>query len=170
VKDGTDTHINVAQLGERERSLIERIRQREPGTRNVNEEHDERLTLGDRVADRVASVIGSWRFIIVMSFVLTAWIASNVLGWVQQWDPYPFILLNLALSFQAAYAAPVIMMSQNRQEVKDRLRADQDYETNLKAELKVEEIQKKLEEVLELQRRQSALLERPVSIENRSNP
>jgi uncharacterized membrane protein len=132
VKDGTDAHRNVAQLGERKPSLIERIQQREPVTRNVNEEHDERLTLGDRVADRVASVIGSWRFIIVMSFVLTAWIAFNVFGWVRQWDPYPFILLNLALSFQAAYAAPVIMMSQNRQEVKDRLRADRTTKPTLK--------------------------------------
>lgn len=166
MKDGgTGARGDVMVLGDRERRLIESIRRREPVTRNVNEEHDEHLTLGDRVADRVASVIGSWRFIIVMSFVLAAWIALNVLGWVWQWDPYPFILLNLALSFQAAYAVPVIMMSQNRQEAKDRLRAEQDYETNLKAELKIEEIQRKLEEVLELQRCQSALLERPVALE-----
>jgi uncharacterized membrane protein len=101
-----------------------------------------------------------------MSIVLAAWITFNVIAWVEHWDPYPFILLNLALSFQAAYAAPVIMMSQNRQEAKDRLRAQNDYETDLKAEAHIERchamlehIHANLEEVLELQRRQQALLE-----------
>ncbi len=98
--------------------------------------------------------------------LLGAWITLNVVAWSQHWDPYPFILLNLALSFQAAYAAP-IMMSQNRQEAKDRLRAEHDYEINLKAEVEIEELQTKLErlqvsqweELLELQRRQLLLLE-----------
>src|SRR5215217_7293891 len=124
------------------------------------------MTWGNRIADRVASTMGSWRFIIVMSTVLAAWIALNIIAWVEHWDPYPFILLNLALSFQAAYAAPVIMMSQNRQEAKYRLRAQKDYETDLKAEAHIERchlllegIHANLEEVLELQRRQQALLE-----------
>src|SRR5215217_830837 len=149
---------DTVRLGDRERRLLEKLRRRQPLTRNTNEEHEKRLILGDRVADRAASLIGSWRFIIFMSFFLAAWIAFNVLGWARHWDPYPFILLNLALSFQAAYAAPVIMMSQNHQEAKDRLRAEQDYETNLKAELEIADIQKDLEEVLKLQRRQLALL------------
>ena len=121
---------------------------------------------GDRVADLVASTMGSWRFIIIMSTALAAWITLNVIAWIEQWDPYPFILLSLALSFQAAYAAPIIMMSQNRQEAKDRLRAQKDYETDLKAEAHIERchsmlehIHANLEKVLELQRRQQALLE-----------
>jgi len=135
------------------------------------------MTWGNRIADRVASTMGSWRFIIVMSTVLAAWIALNIIAWVEHWDPYPFILLNLALSFQAAYAAPVIMMSQNRQEAKDRLRAQKDYETDLKAEAHIERchlllegIHANLEEVLELQRRQQALLEQSgVRVESRSS-
>jgi uncharacterized membrane protein len=101
--------------------------------------------LGQRVADRVAAVVGSWRFIIVQSTLLLAWIALNVVAYVQHWDPYPFILLNLALSFQAAYAAPIIMMSQNRQSVKDRLQSDEDYHVNLRAEAEVAAIQRQLE-------------------------
>ena len=75
--------------------------------------------------------MGSWPFIIVQSIILAIWISLNVIGYMNHWDPYPFILLNLALSFQAAYAAPIIMMSQNRQAAKDRLMAEQDYEINL---------------------------------------
>jgi uncharacterized membrane protein len=78
------------------------------------------LTFGQRIADRVAAVMGSWGFIIIQTTILAIWIALNMTAWVQKWDPYPFILLNLALSFQAAYAAPFIMMSQNRQQDIDR--------------------------------------------------
>ncbi len=113
--------------------------------RNVNAVEAERLAFGQRVADAVAATMGSWRFIIVQSAMLLAWIALNVVGFVRHWDPYPFILLNLALSFQAAYAAPIIMMSQNRQAVKDRLRADEDYHVNLRAEAEVAAIQRQLE-------------------------
>src|SRR5579864_8925668 len=77
-----------------------------------------------KIADRFASVVGSWRFIIIQSIILAVWLAMNVVGYVYHWDPYPFILLNLVLSFQAAYAAPIIMMSQNRQAVKDHLAAE----------------------------------------------
>src|SRR5712691_2126789 len=85
-----------------------------------------RLSTGQRIADGVAATIGSWSFIIIQSVVLVFWIALNVTAYVQQWDPYPFILLNLALSFQAAYAAPVLMMSQNRQAMIDREHAEHD--------------------------------------------
>jgi CRP/FNR family transcriptional regulator, cyclic AMP receptor protein len=106
-------------------------------SRNVNEIADEQLTVGQRVADAVADTMGSWRFIIIQSTVLGIWIVLNVTAWIQRWDPYPFILLNLALSFQAAYAAPFIMMSQNRQAAKDRLGNEIDHQVNAKAELEV---------------------------------
>jgi uncharacterized membrane protein len=88
-------------------------------------------------ADSFVLVMGSWKFMIVQSLILAAWIVANVMAWVHHWDPYPFILLNLALSFQAAYAAPIIMMSQNRQAAKDRLAAEQDYLVNTMAEEEV---------------------------------
>ena len=111
---------------------------------NVNEV--EKFTLGQRIADRFAAVMGSWTFIIVQSIILAAWVMVNVFAYVYRWDPYPFILLNLALSFQAAYAAPIIMMSQNRQAAKDRLDAENDYQINIKAEEEVKAIMHHLEQ------------------------
>jgi uncharacterized membrane protein len=114
---------------------------------NVNQALVEMVTPGERMADSFALVIGSWKFMIVQSLILTAWIVANVMVWVQHWDSYPFILLlNLALSFQAAYAAPIIMMSQNRQAAKDRLMAEQDYLVNTKAEEEVKAIMHHLEQ------------------------
>ncbi len=104
---------------------------------NVNAVDDERRSVGDRVADAVASTVGSWPFIITQSIILALWIILNSIAWIYHWDPYPFILLNLALSFQAAYAAPFVMMSQNRQAAKDRLMAENDYKTNVKGEQEV---------------------------------
>ena len=105
-----------------------------PVIRNVNTVVAEQLTLGDRVADRVAVTMGSWRFIGIQSALLAIWVTFNGIGWVNHWDPYPFILLNLALSFQAAYSAPIIMMSQNRQAAKDRIMAEEDFRVNHVAE------------------------------------
>ncbi len=113
---------------------------------NVNRALVEVLTPGQRMADSFALVMGSWKFMIVQSLILAAWIVVNVIAWVHHWDPYPFILLNLALSFQAAYAAPIIMMSQNRQAAKDRLMAEQDYLVNTKAEEEVKAIMHHLEQ------------------------
>jgi uncharacterized membrane protein len=107
------------------------------------------LTLGQRIADRVAATMGSWNFIIVQSTVLAAWIVLNVTAFIQRWDPYPFILLNLALSFQAAYAAPFIMMAQNRQQDIDRKEAENDHQVNIKAELEIELLHQKLDELRE---------------------
>jgi uncharacterized membrane protein len=121
---------------------------RHPRVANVNELHE--LTFGERVADRFATVMGSWSFIIIQSVILTAWVTINALAWFYRWDPYPFILLNLALSFQAAYAAPIIMMSQNRQATKDRLAAENDYQINVKAEEEVKAIMHHLEQQDEL--------------------
>jgi len=107
------------------------------------------LTIGQKVADRVASTMGSWAFIIIQSTILLAWIILNITAWIRHWDPYPFILLNLALSFQAAYAAPFIMMSQNRQQDIDRKKAESDYQVNIKAELEIELLHQKLDQLRE---------------------
>lgn len=106
--------------------------------------HISELTFGQRVADLVAATMGSWTFIITQSVVLAVWIVVNVIAWISHWDPYPFILLNLALSFQAAYAAPFIMISQNRQAERDRHQADEDYRTNVEAEQRIEALQRQL--------------------------
>jgi uncharacterized membrane protein len=100
---------------------------------------------GQRLADIVASTVGSWRFIIIQSTAIVIWIVGNVLTGPHAWDPYPFILLNLLLSFQAAYTAPAIMMSQNRQSELDRRHAQNDYEINVKAELEIELLHEKID-------------------------
>jgi uncharacterized membrane protein len=156
----------LERLNAAETDMLLRLRGRRVA-QNVATRHAQQITTGERIADRLAAIMGSWRFIIVQSSILVVWIALNVTGWVKQWDPYPFILLNLALSFQAAYAAPIIMMSQNRQAAKDRLEAEHDYEVNLKCELEIEDLHAKIdalrqaqwEELLSLQRRQIELLE-----------
>lgn len=109
--------------------------------------HD--LTLGQRVADAVAAMMGSWPFIIAQTAILSVWIVLNVTAYVHKWDPYPFILLNLALSFQAAYAAPFIMMSQNRQQDIDRKEAEEDHRINVKAELEIELLHQKIDALRE---------------------
>ena len=127
----------------------------------------EHLTFGERVADRVATTMGSWRFIILQSGILVVWIVLNVTqALFRAFDPYPFILMNLALSMQAAYAAPVIMMSQNRQAAKDRDQAELDLRTNLQAEAIIEQVHGNVEdlrlkqwaELLQIQEHQIALL------------
>jgi uncharacterized membrane protein len=112
--------------------------------RNWHEEHTDSLTFGQRLADKVANGMGSWKFIIWQSTIVVLWMSLNVAGFVYHWDVYPFILLNLLFSTQAAYAAPIIMMSQNRQGERDRAQARADYETNLAAKLEIEELQQKL--------------------------
>lgn len=113
--------------------------------KNVNILHDEKLTFGQRTADRIAKVMGSWNFIIIQTCVLCVWITLNIAAYMNHWDPYPFILMNLVLSMQAAYAAPVIMMSQNRQAEKDRIEAHNDYVINQKVESEVKIILEHLE-------------------------
>jgi uncharacterized membrane protein len=140
----------VANMVEKWRELRFRHHHRHPAIVNTNVEHEKSLTFGDRVSDRFATMMGSWTFIIIQSVILSFWVAVNVLAWIEHWDPYPFILLNLVLSFQAAYAAPIIMMSQNRQADKDRLAAEHDYQVNIKAEAEVKEIMHHLEQQDEL--------------------
>ena len=107
------------------------------------------LTRGAALADWVAETVGSWRFIVIQSGVLAVWIALNLVAAINHWDPYPFILLNLVLSFQAAYAAPIIMMSQNRQSEIDRRHAEHDYRINVKAELEIELLHNKIDALRE---------------------
>ena len=122
-----------------------RHQHRHPPVRNVNQLQAEHMTLGARASDAFANGVGSWTFIIIQSVILVVWITLNVIAWISHWDPYPFILLNLALSFQAAYAAPIIMMSQNRQAAKDRLMAEQDYLINTTAEEELKAVMHHLE-------------------------
>ena len=109
--------------------------------------HDKHITtstFGQRLADSVASGMGSWRFIIIQTIIVLIWMSLNIVGFVKHWDAYPFILLNLLFSTQAAYAAPIIMMAQNRQSDRDRAQAQADYQTNLDAKVEIEALQKHL--------------------------
>jgi len=106
--------------------------------KNWHEEHSETLSVGNRIADSVAKGMGSWSFIIIQTFLVAIWMALNLVGYVYHWDVYPFILLNLVFSTQAAYAAPIIMMAQNRQNDRDRVQAKADYQTNIDAKLEIE--------------------------------
>lgn len=109
-----------------------------------HQKHKEASSFGQRLADSVANGMGSWRFIIWQSIIVLTWMILNIVAWSFHWDVYPFILLNLVFSTQAAYAAPIIMMAQNRQSDRDRIQADEDFETNKKAKQEIEELQKRL--------------------------
>jgi uncharacterized membrane protein len=130
------------RLHEQEIKLLAQLRS---ARRNRADKAAPEFSMGDKVADKVAATMGSWPFIIIQTGILIVWIVLNITAYVQQWDPYPFILLNLALSFQAAYAAPFIMMSQNRQAAIDRAAAQTDYGINAKAELEIELLHQKLD-------------------------
>ena len=160
----------MTTLREREQRIVSAIAARR-AQRDPNKLYDDSLTFGQRIADGVAATMGSWRFIIVQSVLLALWIVLNITELIfHAWDPYPFILLNLALSFQAAYAAPIIMMSQNRQAAKDRMQAELDLNTNLKAETLIEELHGSVDdlrldkwaELLEIQERQIEMLQRVI--------
>jgi len=135
------------ELHEAEGRLLEELRsmRRRLRTDGKAEKPADALTMGQKIADQVATTMGSWPFIIIQSLILLVWIVLNVTAFVEKWDPYPFILLNLALSFQAAYAAPFIMMSQNRQQDIDRKEAENDHQINVKAELEIELLHEKVD-------------------------
>ncbi len=145
----------LTMSGRQMRATQELIRGRV--TQNLNVMMEEKETLGDRVADMVARFGGSWRFIGTFGAILVIWISANVILGNNAWDVYPFILLNLFLSMLAAIQAPVIMMSQNRQDTKDRLRSEMDYNVNLKAELEVSQL---LEKVGNLEQKLDLLMEK----------
>lgn len=128
-------------------------------SKNVNKVHSDSLTIGDKMADKLADYAGSWSFIFLFCLVLIVWMFINSVALIKHFDPYPFILLNLVLSCLAAIQAPIIMMSQNRQESKDRLRSQNDYEVNLKAELIIEDLHNKADRILENQEKILKLLE-----------
>ncbi len=137
------------ELSSLEQEVLQSLRDHGVLADNLNETIDEKSTLGQRLADRVASFGGSWTFIILFATILIVWIAMNSIAiFFRPFDPYPYILLNLVLSCLAAIQAPVIMMSQNRQESKDRLRAENDYRVNLKAELEIRHLHSKLDLLL----------------------
>lgn len=114
---------------------------------NWHAKHVETLTFGDKVSDAVANGMGSWKFIIWQSIFVLLWMTFNVIGFVRHWDVYPFILLNLIFSTQAAYAAPIIMMAQNRQAGRDRIQAEEDYQTNIDAKQEIEALQIQLSKI-----------------------
>lgn len=130
-----------------ERRVIERVAKRVAVSRNVNVVHDEGLSFGDRLADKMANFGGSWIFLISFAAVILGWVVLNSLMLAKAFDPYPYILLNLFLSMLASIQAPVIMMSQNRYAAKDRLQASHDYEVNLKAEIEIMALHEKLDEI-----------------------
>ena len=160
----------LEKLSEQERDIVQRFISRGRVARNVALEFDEHLTLGQRISDGVAEMMGSWRFIIAQSTLLALWVVLNISAYIHHWDPYPFILLNLALSFQAAYAAPIIMMSQNRQSDKDRMQSKNDYEVDMKAEMEIMQLHEKFNELrdsywadlVRMQQQQIEMLERLV--------
>ena len=144
-------HGGLGPLSERDRRVIARVARRVHTARNVNQVFEQNLRFGDRLADKVAIVAGSWRFILGFCAFLVAWAGLN--AWVlvdRAFDPYPFVFLNLLLSMLAALQAPIIMMSQNRQAAKDRLAAALDYQVNVKAESAVAELHDKVDRLTEL--------------------
>jgi uncharacterized membrane protein len=124
--------------------LLAQLRKRAQTRRQTPPEHEAPQDWGDRAADALTALVGSWRFILAQSALLAAWIVFNAVS-ANRVDPYPFILLNLLLSFQAAYTAPIIMMSQNRQADIDRRRSIEDFEINRKAELEIETLHQKID-------------------------
>ncbi len=144
-------HSLTQDLHETEERLLEELRGLRQGLRTAvgATRAEDTLTVGQKVADFVAAAMGSWKFIIIQSILLFFWIIANVTAVIKHWDPYPFILLNLALSFQAAYAAPFIMMSQNRQQDIDRKEAENDHQINIKAELEIELLHQKIDALRE---------------------
>lgn len=111
-----------------------------PPVQNLNQIIATQLTFGQKASDWVATHLGSWGFIIIQTLILSVWVMVNITAWLRHWDPYPFIFMNLLLSLQAAYAAPIIMMSQNRQANRDRLEARNDYQLNERAEQEIRAI------------------------------
>lgn len=159
---------DVGEITHLEEEVLQSIKEHEIIVDNLNQQFEEKLSYGDKLADKIALFGGSWKFLIIFGSVLVFWIALNTTFFLRNpFDPYPFILLNLVLSCLAAIQAPIIMMSQNRQATKDRLRAELDYKINLKAELEIRHLKIKLDQLashqwrrlLEIQELQTELME-----------
>jgi len=137
------------ELTQLENRVVQSLQDHEILSRNIDLEYEEKLSVGDQLADKLAAYGGSWKFIIAFAVILVIWVIINsVVLLLKPFDPYPFILLNLVLSCLAAIQAPVIMMSQNRQEAKDRARSQHDYQINLKAELEIRNLHQKIDHLL----------------------
>ncbi len=142
----------IGELSVLDQEVIESLEQHEILSADIEKQFEKKLTFGERLSDRIAEFGGSWKFLITFGAVIVVWIGANaVLLATRAFDPYPFILLNLILSCLAAVQAPVIMMSQNRAEVRDRLRAENDYKVNLKAELEIRHLHEKIDHLLRRQ-------------------
>jgi uncharacterized membrane protein len=142
----------IGELSALDQEVIESLHQHEILASNIAEQFERKLTFGERLSDQIASFGGSWRFIILFGVVLVLWIILNAALLLNRgFDPYPFILLNLILSCLAAMQAPIIMMSQNRAELRDRLRSENDYKINLKAELEIRHLHEKIDHLLRRQ-------------------
>jgi uncharacterized membrane protein len=140
--------LDEGELRPREKAVIERAVKRLAVSRNINLDYEGSATVGQRLADRVAAIGGSWGFLIGFGVLMAAWIALNtVILATEVFDPYPFVFLNLMLSLLAAVQAPVILMAQNRQAIRDRLAAAHDYEVNLKAEIEIAALHEKLDQI-----------------------
>ncbi len=167
----------IDKLPDEERSIVERFISRRQVARNVHSEFTQSRTLGERVADRVAAIGGSWRFIILFCGFILAWMVLNAMM-AKAFDPFPFILLNLMLSCLAALQAPIIMMSQNRQADADRMQAKNDYAVNIKSELEILQVHEKLNQLREqdwavlvdLQNRQIEMLQQLLQRATSGNP
>lgn len=162
----------VGEISSVEEKVLTSLREHEMLVRNTDQQFEEAKTFGQRLADGVATFGGSWKFIIIFSGILIGWIILNSYFLLSRpFDPFPYILLNLLLSCLAAIQAPIIMMSQNRQEVKDRLRSENDYQVNMKAEIEIRQLHTKLDllidhswqRLLDIQRLQVDLMEEIVS-------
>ena len=142
----------IGELSALDNEVIESLQQHEILSSNLSKQFERKLTFGERLSDRIAEFGGSWKFLITFGAVLFIWIVGNgVVIVTRAFDPYPFILLNLILSCLAAVQAPIIMMSQNRAEARDRLRAENDYKVNLKAELEIRHLHEKIDHLLRRQ-------------------
>jgi uncharacterized membrane protein len=142
----------IGELSALDNEVIQSLEQHEILSADISRQFERKLTFGERLSDRIAEFGGSWKFLIMFGAVLIAWIVLNAVFLLNRgFDPYPFILLNLILSCLAAIQAPIIMMSQNRAEARDRLRAENDYKVNLKAELEIRHLHEKLDHLLSRQ-------------------
>ncbi len=142
----------IGELSSLDEEVVESLRQHEILSSDLSKEFERKLTFGEQLSDNIAEFGGSWKFIISFGAVLVVWIIINAaILMTRAWDPYPFILLNLILSCLAALQAPIIMMSQNRAAIRDRLHADNDYKINLKAELEIRHLHEKIDHLLRRQ-------------------
>lgn len=142
--------MEYGELSEKERKVIESIANKEPIAENANELYQEEISFSQELADHVSRFVGSWTFVMIFTFIMVAWISYNsflLLGTLKPFDPFPYILLNLGLSTLAAIQAPIIMMAQNRQVEKDKIKVEANYQVTLKSDLEIMRLHQKIDEL-----------------------